>query len=216
MAHSAPASCLCTGSGQRTSSTSQAAFSHARQWGTNHLVCAGALARLHTCHHRPIPWPVGDLPCHGVRFFSHTPSIARQRKTLYSLGRGLVDVEPLLYQDTVVKLCDVVPNHNIDRMLCLLVILLLTPEKDIPNTTQKCKKMLGVIRPQGGVVVEKPTNTYGCTKCHIVTTLVRDFDRWPLLLLFFRSNPASSTKLCSCGLYTLDWFSLWHCLEGLC
>ncbi|KAJ8356492.1 hypothetical protein SKAU_G00192860 [Synaphobranchus kaupii] len=34
-------------------------------------------------------------------------------------------------------------------MLCLIMILLLTPKQDISNTTQKCKKTLGVIWPQG-------------------------------------------------------------------
>ena len=60
------------------------------------------------------------------------------------------------------------------------MILLLTLKQDIPMTTQKCKKMLDVKWPQGGKMVENPTMTYGSTKYHLATTLVRDFDNGPL------------------------------------
>lgn len=45
----------------------------------------------------------------------------------------LVDVELLPHLDTMVKTD--IPNYDIDRMLCLLMILLLTFKHHIPKTT---------------------------------------------------------------------------------
>lgn len=88
----------------------------------------------------------------------------------------LVDVEPLPYQDTAVK-TDIVPNYNIHRMLCLLMILLLS---HILKTPQESEEFLGVLWSQGGMKVENPAIIYGCTKCHISTTGARDFNIGPL------------------------------------
>lgn len=77
-----------------------------------------------------------------------TSSLGNGEKTLWCAWSNLskthdllVDVEPLPYKDAAVK-TDIAPNYDVHRMLCLLMILLLS---HILKTTQKYEKFLGVI-----------------------------------------------------------------------
>lgn len=65
----------------------------------------------------------------------------------------------------------------------MLVILLLTPKQDILKTTQICEE-LGVIWPQGGMMVENPTMIYGSTWCHMASTLGQGRQQWSVDGLF--------------------------------
>lgn len=68
----------------------------------------------------------------------------------------------MLFSDLISMVkSDIVPNYTTGKILVQLMILLLKSKQDISETTEQCKKMLGVIWSQCDMMQENPTVAYG-------------------------------------------------------